>query len=66
MIKACLKTKTHYIDITGEIVVFEMVKKYNDAAIKSGIMLLPGAGFDVVPTDCLALFLKINYPMQPN
>lgn len=62
MIKACLKTKTHYIDITGEIVVFEMVKKYNDAAIKSGIMLLPGAGFDVVPTDCLALFLKNKLP----
>ena len=55
MIDACLKTHTHYIDITGEIAVYEMAKKYNDAALKAGIMLMPGAGFDVVPTDCIAL-----------
>ncbi|MDA0986456.1 MAG: saccharopine dehydrogenase NADP-binding domain-containing protein [Bacteroidetes bacterium] len=62
MIKACLKTGTHYIDITGEIVVFELAKKFNDVAIKSNIMLMPGVGFDVVPTDCLALFLKNKLP----
>lgn len=62
MIDACLKTNTHYIDITGEIVVYEMAKKYNDAALKAGIMLMPGAGFDVVPTDCIALFLKNKLP----
>lgn len=62
MIDACLKTSTHYIDITGEIVVYEMAKKYNDAALKAGIMLMPGAGFDVVPTDCIALFLKNKLP----
>jgi short subunit dehydrogenase-like uncharacterized protein len=62
MIEACLKTNTHYIDITGEIQVYEMAKKYNDAAIKAGLMLMPGAGFDVVPTDCIALFLKNKLP----
>ena len=62
MIDACLKTQTHYIDITGEIVVYEMAKKYNEAALKAGIMLMPGAGFDVVPTDCIALFLKNQLP----
>jgi len=62
MIDACLKTHTHYIDITGEIAVYEMAKKYNDAALKAGIMLMPGAGFDVVPTDCIALVLKNKLP----
>lgn len=62
MIEACLKTNTHYIDITGEIVVYEMAKKYNDVALKAGIMLMPGSGFDVVPTDCIALFLKNKLP----
>lgn len=62
MIDACLKTNTHYIDITGEIEVYEMAKKYNDAAFKAGIMVMPGAGFDVVPTDCMALFLKNKLP----
>ena len=62
MIEACLKTNTHYIDITGEIIVYEMAKKYHDAALKAGIMLMPGAGFDVVPTDCIALYLKNKLP----
>ncbi len=62
MIEACLQTGTHYLDINGDIAVFEMMKRYDAAAKKAGIMLLPGAGFDVVPTDCLALQLKKLLP----
>ncbi len=62
IINACLQTGTHYIDINGDIDVFEHIKSYDMAAKKAGIMLLPGAGFDVVPTDCLALFLKSLLP----
>jgi len=62
MIEACIRTKTHYIDITGEIVVYELTKKYDKAAKEAGIMLMPGVGFDVVPTDCMALFLKEKMP----
>ena len=62
MIEACIQTKTHYLDITGEIEVFEMAKLYDSAAKKTGIMIMPGAGFDVVPTDCLALYLKNKLP----
>lgn len=62
MIEACLQTGTHYLDINGDIAVFEMMKRYDEAAKKAGIMLLPGAGFDVVPTDCLALQLKKLLP----
>ena len=62
MIEACLQTGTHYLDINGDIAVFEMIKRYDDAAKKAGIMLMPGAGFDVVPTDCVALQLKKMLP----
>lgn len=62
MIEACLQTGTHYLDINGDISVFEMIKRYDVAAKKAGIMLLPGAGFDVVPTDCIALQLKRRLP----
>jgi len=62
MIFACLLTGTHYVDINGDISVFEMIKLYHEAAKKAGIMLLPGAGFDVVPTDCVALQLKNKLP----
>lgn len=62
MAEACLKTGTHYIDINGDITVFEMLQRYDDVAKKAGIMVLPGAGFDVVPTDCVALQLKKMLP----
>lgn len=62
MIDACLKTKTHYIDINGDVSVFEMIRTYDQRARDNGIMLLPGAGFDVVPTDCTALMLKEALP----
>jgi short subunit dehydrogenase-like uncharacterized protein len=62
MVEACLIAKTHYLDITGEIAVFEMVKSYHQQALKSQIVLMPGVGFDVVPTDCMAKYLHTQLP----
>ncbi|MDH5609705.1 MAG: saccharopine dehydrogenase NADP-binding domain-containing protein [Cyclobacteriaceae bacterium] len=62
MIKACLATGKHYVDITGEISVFEYVASWNEKAKAAGVVLMPGSGFDVVPTDCLALHLKNLMP----
>jgi short subunit dehydrogenase-like uncharacterized protein len=62
MIEACLAAKTHYLDITGEIAVFEQAKRMNDKAITHEIMIMPGVGFDVVPTDCIAKYLKEQLP----
>jgi len=62
MIEACLRTHTHYLDITGEIRVFEAAKRFDARAREAGIMVMPGVGFDVVPTDCLALHLKHRLP----
>ena len=62
MVAACLRLGKHYLDITGEIAVFEAMAKRDDAARKVGIMIMPGVGFDVVPSDCLALYLKNLLP----
>lgn len=62
MIKACLKNKTHYLDITGEIEIFEMMAGLDDMAKEAEIMVMPGVGFDVVPSDCLAAYLKAQMP----
>src|SRR5687767_13665805 len=51
MAEACLQTGTHYLDINGDISVFEMLKGYDEPAKHAGIMIMPGTGFDVVPTD---------------
>ena len=62
MVDACLATRTHYLDITGEIDVFETVLARDKEAREAGVVLLPGAGFDVVPTDCLAAMLARAVP----
>ncbi len=59
MMQACLATHVHYFDITGEIDVFELAHRVHEKAQRSGIVLCPGVGFDVVPTDCVALKLKL-------
>ena len=54
MFEACLATRAHYLDVTGEIDVFALAASFGERARKAGVMLLPGIGFDVVPSDCLA------------
>jgi short subunit dehydrogenase-like uncharacterized protein len=62
MMEACLRKGVHYLDITGEVSVFELAHSLGEQAKARGIVLLPGSGFDVVPTDCLALELKRALP----
>ncbi len=62
MMEGCFRTGTHYLDITGEITVFEMGRRLDKKAKEAGILLMPGTGFDVVPTDCMALHLKEQLP----
>jgi short subunit dehydrogenase-like uncharacterized protein len=60
--EACIDERVQYLDLTGEIPVFEALLSLGDAARRAGVMLLPGAGFDVVPTDCLAAHLARRLP----
>jgi short subunit dehydrogenase-like uncharacterized protein len=62
LLEACLRNKVHYLDITGEIDVFERCHHSHPRAQHEGVVVLPGTGFDVVPTDCLAAMLKQRLP----
>lgn len=62
MLDACLRTKRHYLDITGEIDVLEACAARDAEAKAAGIVVLPGVGFDVVPSDCLAAHMKERMP----
>jgi short subunit dehydrogenase-like uncharacterized protein len=62
MADACLAAGIHYLDITGEAALFEALAARDAEARAAGVMLLPGAGFDVVPSDCLAAHLKRRLP----
>lgn len=62
MADACVRRRAHYLDITGEVGVFEALAARGPEARSAGVMVLPGAGFDVVPSDCLAAHLKRRLP----
>lgn len=62
MLAACLKAGAHYVDITGEIAVFEACRARDAEARARGVLVLPGVGFDVVATDCLARMLAAALP----
>lgn len=66
MVRACLKSKTNYLDITGEVPVFEQNFALDQQAKEAGIAIISGVGFDVVPTDCLAKYVaeKISDPLD--
>lgn len=62
MLSACEHAHCHYLDITGEIDVFEYVHQRDAHWKRANIAALPGVGFDVVPSDCLAAMLKRELP----
>jgi len=64
LIKGCIHSKTHYVDISGEYAEMENAFKYHLEAQNAGIIILPAAGFGVVPTDIAAKLVckQINDP----
>jgi len=62
MMRACLAARAHYLDITGEIEVFEYAQTLSAAAREAGVVVCPGVGFDVIPTDCVARALSEALP----
>src|SRR5688572_23897998 len=66
MAEACIRNKKHYVDISGEIEGFEALAKMDEDAKCAGIMILPGGGFDVVPSDCLSAYTASKLPNAKN
>lgn len=62
MAAACLRAGVHYLDVTGEIPVIEQLAALHRDARRRGIMIMPGTGFDVVPSDCLAAHVAARLP----
>ena len=66
LVKACLAAHCHYIDIAGEVDEMLSVFAFDKEAKRTGIMLMPGAGFGVVPTDIAAYLAKERLPDASN
>lgn len=59
---ACIRSRTHYLDVTGEVPVIEQLCHRDAAARQAGVLIMPAAGFDVAPSDCLAAHLARRLP----
>lgn len=62
LVTACLEMGIHYLDISGEVKALELAAEHHAAAYRAGTMLLPGVGFDVVPSDCLCAHVLRRAP----
>jgi short subunit dehydrogenase-like uncharacterized protein len=62
MVDACLRTRTHYLDLSAEFLTLQDVLDRDEEALEQGVLLLPGSGFDVIATDCVALRLHEALP----
>jgi short subunit dehydrogenase-like uncharacterized protein len=60
IVDACVRFKTHYVDITGETSwVRELIARYHDRTAADGTRIIPFCGFDSVPSD-LGTYLLVQ------
>jgi short subunit dehydrogenase-like uncharacterized protein len=52
--EACLTAGVHYLDIGNELQVFRALYDLDHRARQAGVTIMPGVGFGVVATNCLA------------
>lgn len=62
LMHACLAAGSHYLDVSNEVPVFLAARALDRSAREKGVVLLPGVGFGVVATNCLARFVKEQLP----
>ncbi|MBL1176972.1 saccharopine dehydrogenase family protein [Pantanalinema sp. GBBB05] len=64
LVDACVRYKTHYVDITGEIPwVKTLIDRYHAQAAADGTRIIPCCGFDSVPSD-LGTYLVVRQMQQ--
>lgn len=66
LMNACIAAGVHYLDISAEFKVYALADAWSARAAAAGVMLLPGVGWDVVPSDCLAAYVaaKVEQPQR--
>jgi len=56
--EACVDAGVHYLDISNELVVFRDLYDLDRRAQEAGVLIMPGVGFGVVATNCLARYVS--------
>ena len=67
LVKACVETGTHYVDITGEAIwVRDLIDNYHQRCIDNKIKIIPACGYDSIPSDLGTYFTakQVNEPLK--
>jgi short subunit dehydrogenase-like uncharacterized protein len=56
--QACLDAGVHYLDISNELQVFRALYDFDEGAKPAGVSIIPGVGFGVIATNCLARYVS--------
>lgn len=65
VIKACLDTQTHYLDITGEpSFIAEVYLEYDKIALEKEVSIVNCCGFDSIPADFATYLTVQKMPVQ--
>ncbi|MCW1971123.1 MAG: saccharopine dehydrogenase NADP-binding domain-containing protein [Anaerolineae bacterium] len=62
LVQACIQAQVHYLDLAGEYTFFDWLAQFDTAAQTAGVMLMPGVGFVIAATDCMAAHLAQQLP----
>lgn len=62
LVDACVAEGVHYLDTTAELATYLLAEERSAAAAAAGVMLLPGVGWDVVPSDAVAVHAAARTP----
>ncbi len=58
VVDACVRFGTHYVDISGETLwMRSLIDRYHERAAANGTRVIPGCGFDSVPSDLGATWI---------
>ncbi|XP_020299877.1 saccharopine dehydrogenase-like oxidoreductase [Pseudomyrmex gracilis] len=67
VVKACVATRTHHVDISGEPQYMERMQlEYNKAAQEAGVYIVSACGFDSIPTDLGVIFAQEKFDGEVN
>ena len=61
IIEACIKTQTHYVDITGEVNFIKKAKEFHQEARRNNVTCIQSCGFDSIPSDLGAFYLAKHF-----
>jgi short subunit dehydrogenase-like uncharacterized protein len=53
LIKACIRNQVHYLDVSAELISYQLAERLDNDARDTGVMLLPGCGGSVAMFSCL-------------